>query len=344
MRLTSISFAILSSSLFGFGVQAAPKVVSSLPPVHALVEQVMEGVGNSSLIVQGAASGHGFQLKPSDIQTIQQADLVFWVGPSFETFLTKPLKEPALAEKSVPLVEVSGLKLLKIREGEDWERHDHDHEEHDDHDDHDHDKKAHKKGHEHDHHEDHDDHDHDKKPHHDAHDDHLETDPHFWLDVDNAKLMVKAIADKLTATDPTHAATYQSNATKTLEALGQLDQDLAAKLAKVNNRPFIVFHDATQYLEVRYQLKAVGAITISPDRPASAQKLTKLKNLITEQKVVCVFAEPQFKPVLVEKLVAGTSAKTGILDPEAATLKPGPQLYGQLLHQVADQLNQCLGN
>ena len=60
--------------------------------------------------------------------------------------------------------------------------------------------------------------------------------------------------------------------------------------------------------------------------------------------IVCVFAEPEFTPRLVETLVEGTSAKSGVLDPEGATLLIlAPSLYCALIcKSLGDGLASCL--
>ena len=55
-----------------------------------------------------------------------------------------------------------------------------------------------------------------------------------------------------------------------------------------------------------------------------------------------MFSEPQFEPRLVETVIAGTKARTGVLDPEGAALAPGPELYFQLMEGLADSLVRCL--
>jgi zinc transport system substrate-binding protein len=58
----------------------------------------------------------------------------------------------------------------------------------------------------------------------------------------------------------------------------------------------------------------------------------------------CVFAEPQFEPKLIDVVIEGTSAKSAVLDPEAATLKEGPELYFELMHGLVNSLKNCLSN
>jgi zinc transport system substrate-binding protein len=124
--------------------------------------------------------------------------------------------------------------------------------------------------------------------------------------------------------------------------LSDLAAELDHDLAPIAKRPYIVFHDATQYLESRYGLNVVGAISVSPEVPASGKRLTELRRKIDELGAVCVFAEPQFDTRLVHNLIEGTAARFGTLDPEGGRIEPGPELYFTLMRQLAGDLKGCL--
>src|SRR5512134_3780065 len=69
----------------------APAVVVSIMPIHSLIASVMQGVGEPTLLVKGAASPHTASLRPSEAAALQRADVIFWIGADMETFLAKPL-------------------------------------------------------------------------------------------------------------------------------------------------------------------------------------------------------------------------------------------------------------
>lgn len=303
----------------------APKVVVSIKPIHSLVAAVMRGVGAPVLLVRGGASPHSYTMKPSDAKALSAADLVVWVGPELEGFLEKPLKANAPKATRLTLMEQTGLTLLQTREGGAWEAHDHGHE----------------GGHEEHGHKDHDHKGHDHAADHD--DDHDELNSHIWLDPANARAIVTATADALAARDPADAEAYRTNADRTLQAIDALDAELKATLAPLKDKPFVVFHDAYQYFEARYDLSAVGSITVSPDRRPSAKRLSAIRAKIAGLNAACVFAEPQFEPTLVRTVVEGTKAKTGVLDPEGADLPEGEALYPTLMRNLAASLRACLG-
>lgn len=289
-----------------------PDVVVTVKPLHSLAAGVMQGVGEPYLLVRGAASPHAFSLRPSDARALDGADLVVWVGPSLEAFLERPLASLAGDAATLTLSDVPGMELVETRAGGTWEPHAHDH------------------GHTHDHGADHK---------HQA----GEVDGHIWLDPRNARRIVASIAAELSRIDPARAATYQANAQSMAERLDALDRELAAALTPVADRPFIVFHDAYHYLERRYGLNAVGAITVSPDQRPGARRLTALRDRIKQLGAACVFAEPQFEPTLVRTVAEGTPARTGVLDPEGASLPDGPDLYFTLMRFNAKALTGCLG-
>ena len=343
--------------------QAAPNVVTSIAPVHSLVAAVMEGVGTPHLIVEGGASPHTYALKPSQARELANADLVFWVGEDLEAFLAKPISTIAERAKAIELIEAEGLVTHGFREGGAFEGHDHD-----DHDDH-HKDEDHKDGHDHDDHaeagkdhgsdddhhkdEDHKDgHDHDHDDHakasedHDghAHDDHHDgTDPHVWLDPENAKAMVRAIAASLSAADAENAAVYSKNAGLVIARLDALSKEISAGLKPVSGKRFIVFHDAYQYFEKRFGLKSAGSISISPETMPGAERIREMRKKVADAHAVCVFSEPQFEPRIVSVVTEGTAAKSAELDPLGASLETGPGHYFSLIRALASSFRKCLG-
>src|SRR5690606_10640640 len=127
-------------------------VVVSIKPLHSLVSAVMQGVAEPKLIVQGAGSEHVYNLKPSDAEAIEHAEVIFWAGPSMETFLDKSISTLGVGAVVVPLSEADGLTRLKFREGGPFESHDHEAAHDNDHT-HDHSPHDHEENHQHHHNE-----------------------------------------------------------------------------------------------------------------------------------------------------------------------------------------------
>ncbi len=164
----------------------------------------------------------------------------------------------------------------------------------------------------------------------------LNTDPHIWLDPNNAQVMVQAIAATLANIDSVHAQTYFNNANTLFVKINNLDEQLKLKLAPIQDLPYLVFHDAYKYFEHHYKLAAVGSIKLSPENRLSVRRVYKLRRQIKRQNIRCIFSEPQFQSPLVRILIEDTSVKHGILDPL------GNGSYFELLNDLTDSLIECL--
>ena len=327
------------------------KVVASIKPIHSLASYLMDGVGKPDLIVDGYSSPHGFALKPSHAKMLQEADIIFYVGEDLENFLEKPLKSIAKKAEKIELMEIKGLNKLKFRERNIFDGHDdhghdedghkeddhddeHKHEEdghkEDDHDDHKHEEDGHKE-------DDHDDHGHDE----DGHEGHAhgEYDPHIWLDPENAKVILNEMVEHLIENDAKNASTYKKN-------LKNAEKDLDKLVKKVKsdlNKDFksIVFHDAYQYFEERFNVNVMGAFTVNTDVMPGAEQLAEIREIIEHDKVSCIFSEPQFNPDIINAVAKDMNIKTGVLDPLGATLEPGKDLYFDLIKNMSKSFKGC---
>ena len=334
-RKIPLIISIISTLFYFSALKAEIKVVTSIKPIHSLVSYIMEGVASPDLIVDGYNSPHGFSLKPSHAKMLQEADIVIYVGEGLEEFLEKPLESLAQNAVKFELLKQSGMKKLKFRERNIFEGHDdhddHGHgkkkkDDHDDHDDHDHDKKAKK--------EDHDDHGHDDHGH-----GHGEFDPHIWLDPMNAKIIIKKVTNQLSKLDKDNSSTYKSNSKKALKEIDNLIKQVKSDINK--DAKVVVFHDAYQYFEKRFDVNIIGALTVNTDVLPGAEQLAEIREVIEHEKVTCVLSEPQFNPDIVKTIANDTNIKMGVLDPLGAKLDKGKTLYFNLISNISSSLKNC---
>jgi zinc transport system substrate-binding protein len=304
LKCLALALAALSWATPQATLADPPAVVASIKPVYSLVAGVMAGMGTPVLIVHGAASPHTYSLRPSDARALEAARLVFWVGPSMESFLVKPLQALSGQAEIIELDHAPGITTLPARIGGVWEP--------------DLDAPA------------------PAGP--------GTVDGHLWLDIDNAKAIVRTAAERLSALDPGNAARYAANARDLESRLGALDQELRADFFPLAGKPFVVFHDAYQYLARRYALDTVGAISVDPDRQPGARRIEEIRAKIVASHAGCVFGEPQFTPALLNTVTAGTGARAGTLDDLGTDIPDGPALYFRLMRGVARALTDCLGS
>ena len=323
MKKIHLISTLIGLLAFSTLAKADLKVVTSIKPIHSLASYIMDGVGSPGLIVDGYNSPHSFQLKPSHAKMLEQADIIFWIGEDLENFLEKPLATIAMKAEKIELLEINGIKKLKFRERNIF----------DEHDDHGHDAKKEE-------HDDDDDHGHDaKKEEHDDHEGHGhgEYDPHIWLDPINAKVILNEITEHLIEDDSKNTATYKSNLAK---ALAKIDKLIIDVITETNtDLSYVVFHDAYQYYENRFNVNILGAMTVNPDVMPGAEQIHEIHEVIEHDNVSCILSEPQFNPDIIKSIAKDTSVKTGVLDPLGANLKPGKDLYFDLIRNMSASFN-----
>lgn len=290
--------------------QAPLKTVVTIKPVHALALQVLDGVAAPVLIVDGSASPHTYALKPSDAKLFNDADLVVRVSESLEPFTTRVVRSLPKSVQVVTLEKAAGVALLPRRQSATFEKHEHGGKGH--------------KGHAH------------------AAAAKTAVDGHLWLDPANAKAIVAELARVGAVLRPAETEKIKANAAKATARLEALEAELAKILAPAKDKPYVIFHDSLQYLEVRYGLTPVGSLVVDPETPPSAKRLTDVRATIKGLSAACVFSEPGFESKIVQSVIEGTSAKTGSVDPEGLLLPAGIDAYDSLMRRLAAGLVACL--
>jgi zinc transport system substrate-binding protein len=108
---------------------AAPlKIMVSTKPLYGLVAKISKDV--PELLYDGSTSPHVQNLKPSQVQNLKKATVIFLIGKSYEASLVKTMEKLNL-KNGVFLENTPNLKKLPYR----FNHHHDDNHEHDDHDD-----------------------------------------------------------------------------------------------------------------------------------------------------------------------------------------------------------------
>lgn len=343
MRTAVAALAALLALAVPAGARADTGVVATIKPLHSLVAGVLDGVGTPDLLIPGTISPHSFSLKPSDARALEQARVVFWIGPDLETGLERPIETLSGKGTAQSMMTVAGVTHRAYEDG-----HDHGHDQEHGHE------AGHKDGDDDHHKHGHDEHGHGKHEHgkdehgghgHGGHDhghDHGSNDAHIWLDPDNARAMVAAIAARLSEVMPDHADTFAANAERLDAELAALGTEVSAIVEPVRAKPFLTFHDAFGHFEDRFGLTVGEAISVNPEVKPGAGRIAELREEITEEGFACVFIEPQFSPAIAEVIVEGTGTRIATLDPLGSALEDGPALYPALIRGLATTLRDCM--
>nr|WP_129951096.1 zinc ABC transporter substrate-binding protein ZnuA [Rahnella sp. RFA10(1/100)] len=300
-----LAAAILSSGAV-FSTQAA--VLASVRPLGFIASAIADGVMPTQVLLPDGASPHDFALRPSDIQRMRSADLVVWVGPEMEAFMTKSAAQlPPI--RQVAIATLPAVKPLLMK-GSDDDEHDEAHEH-----EHEHEADEHRHG---------------------------EYNMHVWLSPAIAREAAIEIHNKLAELVPQKKQQLDVNLARFEDGLTKTDKNIGTMLQPVQGKGYFVFHDAYGYFEKHFGLSPRGHFTINPEIQPGAQRLHLIRTQLVEQKATCVFAEPQFRPAVITAVAQGTKVRMGTLDPLGSSIALGADSYVNFLSQLANQYLSCL--
>ena len=306
MIKTTLGTAICGLWLSGMVSADVPQVTTDIPVTHSLVTRVMAGIGTPDLIVNRGASPHDYSLRPSNAASLEAADLVFWISSELTPWLEGALKTLAADAKVIELMDTKASTVLPFRDGATFETHSHRHK---------HDEDEHAT---------------------------VNIDPHGWLDPDNGKTWLDVIATELSKIDPENTDIYFDNVSQGKTDIDAVISEIDATLATFRGTNFIVYHDAYQYFERRFDVLAAGSISMGDVSDPSPARIAEIRQTVEELDMTCVFSEPQFNPELVATVVDGSKARARVIDPLGTRLALGADFYLNLLRNIAQTMASCL--
>jgi len=168
---------------------------------------------------------------------------------------------------------------------------------------------------------------------HDGEHEHGVMDPHIWMSLLNAQIMVRNICDGLVQVDPDNKPYYERNRDAYLQKLAELDQIIRNGLSGLTNRRFMVYHPSFGYFAREYNLTMIP-IEEEGKEPTAAG-LVHLIEQAKEHDIKVIFAEPQFNPQSAEVIAGAIGGRVVFINPLA-------QNYIANLRSLLDELLQVM--
>jgi len=295
------------------------RVVASIQPLALIAAALLsdDGMDSEKLsnevslerLMNSTGSPHGYALRPSEMRRLYDADVILWVGPALESYLIKAMSNASEQNTIITAMDLVSLRHVGFVE-----------------------KKLELSNND------------QSDQVHNAHHNHNESiDPHLWLDPENALPIARALVDAVVVKQPHLAKALEQRFVNFSQQIKQLDHELSAQLNPLSEKHFVVFHDAYGYLLSRYQLTNYRAFTINPERKPGAKTLFALHQYMDDNKVNCVFSEPQFSTANASLVRGGgRRMRRGVIDPLGSNFKLGNTAYVQMLASIGRDISTCL--
>jgi zinc transport system substrate-binding protein len=267
-----------------------PKIVSSINPIYQIAKFISGDEKNNSLLVNPRASEHNYQFRTSDINTLNNSDVVFYIGDNLEGNLPKALSSLKKQPVIVQLIKSKNIKLLTFQSRPDEDN----------------------------------------------------TDPHIWLNSENAAGIAMDIADTLSKLYPAGAATYKKNLERFVIDVKNMDEKNKIELFKVRERSFIVDHNSTAYFENYYAIPSAGVIRYYYDQDLTLKDITRINNLIKKERAVCVLGSFQERGGLAMQIAANNKIKFALIDIMGNELNYNQNGYTKMMSALVSDLVKCV--
>jgi ABC-type Zn uptake system ZnuABC Zn-binding protein ZnuA/ABC-type Mn2+/Zn2+ transport system permease subunit len=250
------------------------KVVATTTQVADFVREVGGEAVDVTQIMQPNSDPHDYEPRPSDVEAVADAELVFVSGRGLDDWAEELVSDSGGDAQIVNLGAMGPIRLA-------GEGHEHGEDEH-----------AGEVGHEHEH--------------------ESELDPHWWHDPRNVEAAVPGIENVLVVADRPHKAELIRNADAYVAEVKALDAGIAKCIDSVpaSERKLVTDHDAFGYFANRYGIEVVGAVIPSQttQAQASAKDLSELAKTIEAEDVKAVFPESSLSADVAEAIADQTGA------------------------------------
>jgi len=138
-------------------------------------------------------------------------------------------------------------------------------------------------------------------------------DPHAWLSISCAKLMVENIRDALILADPGGAEYFRDNSNMFIQKLDGLFDEYSEKFSALQNRTLVTGHAVFAYLCRDFSLEQNSVEGVFAEGEPNARALSELIDFCRANNITVILAESQSSPLVAETLAAEAGASVRMI-------------------------------
>lgn len=170
---------------------------------------------------------------------------------------------------------------------------------------------------------------------------HLFGNPHFHMNPENARGMVRTIGEKLKEIDPGNSGYYEENIKIFLERLDQKITEWKTLCSHCKGQEIINYHDDIEYLAQFLGLKAEQFLEPKPGIPPTPKHLVFLEQYIKERRIKAICLPTYYSRREAEKLAKRIGVKVVTISQNAGEVKGTEGFFGFFDYNVK-QISEAL--
>lgn len=279
------------------------KVVTTLPDLKYIAEQVGGEFVEVDAIARGYQDPHFVDAKPSFVLKLKSADLFVQVGLDLEIGWVPPLLETSRNKKILYggegyLNGSEGVNLLEIPHGDPAQMR--------------------AQG-----------------------DIHIYGNPHYWLDPENGKIIAQNIFENLSKIQPEHAAYFQQNLDHFEMKIDSAMEVWQSQMAPFTGAKIVAYHNSWPYFEQRFGIEIVDFVEPKPGIPPTPSHTVEIINTMLEQNIKVIIIEPYFDDKAARAIADRTGATVVPIAPMVGAFKE-VQTYFDVFDYNITKLSEAL--
>jgi len=167
-------------------------------------------------------------------------------------------------------------------------------------------------------------------------------DPHLWLSTSNARVIARALHDKLLQLDSAHGAQYSANLSQFMDSLKALDEAVLQQFATLRSAQYAVFHNGTQYFEDQVGIQHRFVVVPDHEIQPGIRHLLALRAQLAERPLSCLFVDVNANAATIDTVFQDNPVRRVMLDPLGDAVALSKDGYRQLISNMASAIQQCL--
>jgi len=285
------------------------QIVTTLFPQYDFARKILGDKGKVSLLLPSGTETHSYEPTPLDIMQINKSDIFIYTGDNMEPWAATIAES---IDSNTVILDVSkNITLVDKHDIEEYEKitfkEEHNHEE------------------EHNH----------------------SADPHIWLNLDNAVIMIENIKNEIIALDKNNEEYYEKNASAYIKEIKELSKQFDQVSKELADKT-IVFAGpfAYSYFIDRYKINYVSAYeSCGEDVEPSVSKIKEIITYIKDNQINTIYYKELSNGNVASMIAADTSAEMKIFNtlanPDKASFDRG-ETYISIMKENLEALKSLI--